>query len=136
MTNYSNASARMPLASTDGSTISIGNAALTGHDHGGWFVGSFLSNEARLRHTDGLEVKWGLHVAGDVRTDVNDRGGMHSLAILITGTFVIEFPALREEVMLSQAGDYVLYGPDVAHTWRAIEASTVVTVRWAVPESR
>ena len=134
MTNDSNASGRMPLVSNDRGSISIGNATLTGRDHGGWFVGPFLSVEAGIRHTDVLEVKWGLHMAGDVRTDVNERGGTHSLAILITGIFVIEFPALGEEVRLSQAGDYVLYGPDVAHTWRAIDDSTVVTVRWAVRE--
>jgi hypothetical protein len=136
MTNHSNGFAGMPLASNDRSTISIGNAALTGHDHGGWFVGPFLSNEARIRHTDAVEVKWGLHMAGDARIDVNDCEGMHSLAILITGTFVIEFPTLGEEVMLSQTGDYVLYGPDVAHSWRAIDASTVLTVRWAAREPR
>ena len=136
MSNHSNRSARMPLASDDRSIISIGNAVLTGQNHGGWFVGPFLSNEANIRHTDAVEVKWGLHMAGDVRTDVNDDAGMHSLAILITGTFVIEFPTLGEEVMLSHTGDYVLYGPGVAHRWRAIDASTVLTVRWAARESQ
>ncbi len=136
MTNNSNGSARMPLASDDRRNISTGNAALTGRSHGGWFVGSFLSNEAGIRHTDAVEMKWGLHMAGDVRTDVNDRAGMHSLAILVTGVFIIEFPTLGEEVMLSNTGDYVLYGPDIAHSWRAIEASTVLTIRWAARETR
>jgi hypothetical protein len=99
-------------------------------------VGSFLPDEAGIRHTDALEVKWGQHRAGDVRTDVNNGAGMCSLAILITGTFIIEFPTLDEEVVLSQAGDYVLYGPDVAHRWRAIDASTVLTVRWVAREQR
>jgi hypothetical protein len=108
----------------------MGNAALTGRDHTGWFVGPFISEKAGIRHTDAVEVKWGLHTAGETRTDLNDRGGTHSLAILITGKFVIEFPGLGEEVMLSRTGDYVLYGPEVAHSWRAVRASTVLTVRW------
>jgi len=127
----------MPLASDDRSTISVGNAALTGRrrDHTGWFIGPFLSEETGIRRTDAVEVKWGVHMVGEVRTDLNDQVGMHSLAILITGKFVIDFPTLGEEVMLSEAGDYVLYGPDVAHSWRAVEASTVLTVRWSAPDA-
>ncbi len=120
----------------DKCSISLGNAALVGRDHTGWFIGPFLPAEAGIRCTDSVEVKWGLHMAGEVRTGLNDQVGMRSLAILITGKFVIEFPILSKEVMLTKTGDYVLYGPDVAHSWRAVEASTVLTVRWSAPDSR
>ena len=134
MTNRSDLTARMPSTSDDTRSISVGNAASTSEGHAGWFIGPFLSKEAGVRRTDAVEVKWGRHMAGDVRADVNCQAGMHSLAILINGSFVIEFPTLGEEVVLARTGDYVLYGPDVAHSWRAVEASTVVTVRWSASE--
>jgi hypothetical protein len=136
MTRHSKQAAKAPLTSDDRSAVSVGNAALTGRDHTGWFIGPFLAEEAGIRRTDAVEVKWGLHMAGEVRTDLNDEVGTYSLAILITGNFAIEFPTLGEEVMLSQIGDYVLYGPDVAHSWRAVEASTVLTIRWSASDSR
>jgi hypothetical protein len=127
---------KVPLTSPDRSAISVGNAALTGRDNAGWFVGRFISEEAGIRRSEAVEVKWGLHTADEVRAGVNDQRGMYSLSILIAGKFMIEFPTLGEEVMLSQTGDYVMYGPGVAHSWRAVDASTVLTVRWAAPEAR
>jgi hypothetical protein len=136
MTSHSNAPAMMSLVTDDRSSISVGNAVLTGPGHGGWFVGNFLPNEAGIRQSAAVEVKWGLHMPEDARSSVNDCAGVYSLAILIDGAFVLEFPTLGEEVVLSQAGDYVLYGPDVPHSWRAIDTSTVLTIRWDAPESR
>src|SRR5215204_2718205 len=49
-------------------TVVVGNAS----DHGagetrGWFVGRFLPASMALRRTDAVEVKWGVHPAGESR---------------------------------------------------------------------
>lgn len=122
------------LASDGKGAISVGNASETGCGHGGWFIGPFLPVDAGIRRTDAVEVKWGRHSAGDSRAGLNDCLDTQSLAILLSGNFVVEFPTLGEEVVLSQAGDYVLYGPGMVHGWRAVESSTVLTVRWPAAE--
>lgn len=136
MASHSKQTTGTPLVADDRSTISVGNAALTGREHGGWFIGHFISEEAGTRRTDALQAKWGLHRAGEDRVGLNNHLDEHSLAILISGRFVIEFPTLGEEVMLSQPGDYVLYGPGFPHSWRAVEDSTVLTVRWPATDSQ
>ncbi|MFT3729483.1 MAG: hypothetical protein QM759_16795 [Terricaulis sp.] len=54
---------------------------------------------------------------------------MRTLNILIRGHFVLLFP--DREVPLRREGDYVIFGPDVAHSFRSEEESLVLTVRWA-----
>jgi len=44
------------------------------------------------------------------------------------GKFVLLFP--DREVPLEREGDFVLFGPGVAHSFRSVEESLVLTVRW------
>jgi hypothetical protein len=48
--------------------VFAGNAAEIGSRQRGWFVGHF-SGEPALRTND-VEIKWGVHAAGDARTEV------------------------------------------------------------------
>jgi quercetin dioxygenase-like cupin family protein len=41
---------------------------------------------------------------------------------------VLLFP--DEEVALEKEGDFVLFGPGIAHSFRSVEESLVLTVRW------
>ncbi len=48
--------------------------------------------------------------------------------MLIRGRFVLVFP--EREVTLANEGDFVLFGPGVPHSFRSLEESLVLTVRW------
>lgn len=112
--------------------ISIGNAEnfIDGPTRG-WFVGSFLDRSAGPGLTDQVEVKWGRHEAGEQRPGVADSGGSSSLTILVSGRFELLFPGEDPgRTVLEHQGDFALYGPGVPHTWRALEPSVILTVRW------
>lgn len=105
--------------------IQFGNAQ--DDTRAGWFVGAFMSPEAGLRETEAVEVKWGVHRAGEERAEWVTGEIRHTLSVLVLGRFVIEFP--DGEALLSQPGQFAQWGPGVDHRWRAIEDSTIVTVR-------
>ena len=45
-----------------------GNAAQDGDQYRGWLLGHFIDPAAHgIRHTTDLEVKWGIHPAGQTR---------------------------------------------------------------------
>lgn len=110
------------------SQVVFGNAQQEGVDRGGWFMGHFIPSADDPRSTSNLEVKWGVHKAGDGRTQWATNTEATSLSILITGRFRLQFP--EQEVLLSREGDYALWLPGVPHYWSAEEDSTIVTVRW------
>ncbi|MFI8351312.1 signal peptidase I [Streptomyces sp. NPDC085596] len=96
----------------------------TGRAHKGWFL-----NQAAGDPTQGLAMKWGIHPAGDQRPALSAPAETVSVAILIHGRFVLDFPG-HGTVELRQQGDWVQWPPGVTHTWWAVEASTVLTIRW------
>jgi hypothetical protein len=111
------------------STVLIGNAGDDGAGQTrGWFVGHFLPPSTLLRCTDAVEVKWGVHPAGDSRPSMAMGTTATTLSVLVTGAFRVVFP--DREVPLSRPGDYVLFPPGVPHGWTADADSIVVTVRW------
>ncbi len=120
--------------------IVFGNAPLEGAARGGWFVGHFLGTDAGLRSTAEIEVKWGVHAAGEARSEWSIAGEAQTLSILISGRFRLQF--VGRDCVLSQPGDYVLWAAGVPHGWTAEEASTILTIRWpskpgdSVPFSR
>lgn len=78
-----------------------------------------------------FEAKWGVHKAGEGRSTWASSTGK-TLTILISGRFTNSF---RDEdqtivVQMSRPGDFILFGPDTEHTWRALEDSVVLTFRW------
>ncbi|WML80917.1 signal peptidase I [Streptomyces sp. VNUA74] len=125
------------LSINDGLRISTGNAEdPLFSPHGGWFVGGFLSNLSGLRRDSSLAVKWGVHKAGEMREEPSSSAIENSLAILISGVFKLQFPGESPtQVILSERGDYVLFGPGVQHVWTALNNSVIVTIRWHVPSS-
>lgn len=109
------------------SQVVFGNANIEGASRRGWFIGHFLS-PGDPRSTSDLEVKWGIHPAGDHRSDWAKNREATTLSILIKGRFRVQFP--EQEILLSREGDYVLWCPGVSHTWYAEEESIILTVRW------
>jgi hypothetical protein len=108
-----------------------GNAILDGRNNrsSGWFLGEFISASEGLRHSKDVEVKWGVHVAGETKTGIGTNKISTTLAILISGKFVLTFPG-RENICLNDQGDYAVFGPGIPHAWTAIEDTIIITIRW------
>jgi quercetin dioxygenase-like cupin family protein len=113
--------------------VRVGNARAEGGERRGWFVGHFLP-AGDLRATEAVEVKWGIHPAGEARAGWVQESTATSLSILLRGRFRLRFP--DREVLLASEGDYALWAPDVPHHWQAEEDSVVLTVRWPSRPSR
>ena len=110
------------------SEVIFGNAGAEGASRGGWFAGHFMTPLDDARSTSTLEVKWGVHSAGDCRTQWAVNAVATTLSILVKGRFRLQFPS--QEILLSREGDYALWLPGVPHYWFAEEDSVIVTVRW------
>ena len=130
--------------------VSKGNAAVQGAPHNGWFVGDFTQwlgergappsalASVGLRDTRVLEVKWGIHPAGQPRPEGwAKRTAAVGVSVLVSGEFVVVFresaDSPEREVPLREQGDFVVWGPAVEHRWYAVQDSIILTVRWAVP---
>jgi hypothetical protein len=105
-----------------------GNAAVDGANRWGWFVGHFITPREDPRSTEIVEVKWGVHQAGDSRTQWAVNNAAATLSILINGRFRLQFE--DTEVVLSREGDYVIWASGVPHWWVAESDCTILTVRW------
>jgi hypothetical protein len=106
----------------------FGNAAEASKDTRGWFVGHFMPGEDNPLRTSDLELKWFFHAKGETRHEWSPPSPVRTLNVLIRGRFVLLFP--DHEVALQREGDYVMFGPDIAHSFRCEEDSVVLTVRW------
>lgn len=110
------------------SGVIVGNACIEGGDRRGWFLGHFVEPASDPRATTAVEVKWGIHAAGEGRSQWSVNAEATTLSILLQGRFHLQFP--DRECLLTQVGDYAFWLPGVPHSWQAEEASTVLTVRW------
>lgn len=117
--------------------VYVGNATVDAAADRGWLLGHFKPL-GDLRHSDDVEIKWGVHPPGDRRRRWATGEKRTALLVLISGRFRMEFP--DGDVLLEKQGDYVVWGPGVDHSWRAEADSIVLTVRWpsipgyAIPE--
>jgi hypothetical protein len=109
-------------------TLVSGNASEASKDTRGWFVGNFMPGEDNPLRTEALEVKWYTHAKGETRAQWAPGNPVKTLNILIRGHFVLLFP--NQEVALEKEGDFVLFGPGLPHSYRAVEESLILTVRW------
>jgi hypothetical protein len=106
----------------------VGNAAIDSKDRRGWIVGHFLDQEDGIRVSDEVEVKWGIHPAGDARHDWQTDEHRTTVILLVSGQFRIELSA--GTFVLKDQGDYAMWGPSIDHSWHAEEDSIIITVRW------
>jgi glyoxylate utilization-related uncharacterized protein len=105
-----------------------GNANDDGADNRGWLLGHFLAETAGVRATDAVEVKWGVHPAGQQRDGWATDEQRTTMLLLVDGKFRLDLSG--GSVTLERQGDYVVWGPGIDHLWHAEEDSVVVTVRW------
>jgi hypothetical protein len=105
--------------------IYVGNAA-TDAAARGWLLGHFMP-PGDPRNSDDVEIKWGVHPAGERRPGWVTDDPRSMLSVLVSGRFRIDLP--DRSVVLAEPGDYIVFH-GVNHTWHAEEASVVVSVRW------
>lgn len=105
-----------------------GNVNIASQNTRGWFLGHFMPGEQNPLRTEAVELKWYTHAKGETRVEWAPGNPVQTLNILIRGHFVLLFP--DQEVSLKNEGDFVLFGPGVPHSFRSVEESLVLTVRW------
>ena len=115
-----------------GKDFYFGNANADQVRSSGWFVGQFVAPELGLRHQAAVEVKWGIHPDGDRRPSPWANGNGTTISVLVEGVLRVTFhvDGTQEEVMLQKRGDYVVFGPDVVHSWVATGDTIVLSVRF------
>ncbi len=113
--------------------IATGNTVDSAHqqDRSGWFVGQFMPVNSPANTRD-VEIKWGVHAAGDTNEGFCKNRTAKTVSILIEGRFSLTFqgPDGSQTVMLERKGDYALWDAGITHNWAALEDSVVLTVRW------
>lgn len=111
----------------NGKNWHFGNAEVDGANHRGWLVGHFIDPED-IRLSEDVEIKWGIHIAGEERESWHGVEHRTTVLVLVRGRFLINLDASSH--VLSSEGDYAMWGPGVGHSWRAEEDSVVITIRW------
>jgi hypothetical protein len=107
-----------------------GNALKDGKQ--GWFVGQFMPSSMGLSRQTAVEVKWGQHPKGERRRGVSRCQTATTISVLISGAFVtrLMIDQTMREITLATPGDYLVFGPGIAHSWEALEDSLVISVRF------
>jgi quercetin dioxygenase-like cupin family protein len=106
----------------------VGNAAIDGEDHRGWLIGHFLCDSDGVRASEAVEVKWGIHPAGEGRDAWHTDEQRTTVLLLIKGRFRLDLTV--GTFMLQKEGDYAVWGPGIDHSWQAEEDTVIVTIRW------
>ncbi len=106
--------------------IYAGKAEADGALNRGWLVGHFMP-DGDIRRSEDVEIKWGVHPAGERREQWVTQEARTSLHVLISGRFTIETP--DQAIELAQPGEYVMLH-QVGHSWHANEDSVLLSVRW------
>ena len=81
-----------------------------------------------LDRSGDIEVKWGVHAAGEKREQWAPDDRRTALVILVSGHFLVQLGDGSAD--LAEPGDYVMWGPGTGHSWTAVDDSVVMTVRW------
>ncbi|MGW0773161.1 signal peptidase I [Streptomyces sp. NPDC002835] len=107
--------------------VYVGNAGKDAALDHGWLLGHF-KDAGDPRHSEAVEIKWGVHPPGEERARWVSGERRTALLVLISGRFRVRLPG--RDVLLTEQGDYVVWGRGVDHSWLAEEESVVLTVRW------
>ncbi|MCA1607078.1 MAG: signal peptidase I [Actinobacteria bacterium] len=105
-----------------------GNATEDGRENRGWLFGHFIDPSEGVRSTKDVEVKWGIHTAGETRSAWTTDDQRTTLVLLVEGNFRVNLT--EGSVTMNRQGDYIMWGPGIDHSWEALDDSIVITVRW------
>jgi hypothetical protein len=112
---------------TEASNWHVGNAETDGADRRGWLIGHFIPPDD-IRMSKDVEVKWGIHPAGEQRDDWQGDEYRTTVLLLVRGRFRINLSV--DSYLLQREGDYAMWGPGIGHSWMAEDDSVVITIRW------
>ncbi len=107
---------------------SSGNADDDSNATRGWLIGHFIDPSEGMRSSKDVEVKWGIHPAGDKRPDWTSDDRRTTLVLLVYGQFRVDLTDGGST--MTRQGDYMMWGPGIDHSWEALADSVVITVRW------
>jgi quercetin dioxygenase-like cupin family protein len=105
-----------------------GNAEEDGRDRRGWILGHFIDPAEGVRSSKDVEIKWGIHPAGDKRAEWTTDDQRTTLVFRVSGKFRIDLT--EGSFTLEREGDYLVWGPGIDHSWEAVTDAVIVTVRW------
>jgi hypothetical protein len=111
----------------------FGNAAVDQVRGTGWFVGQFIPPDWGPRHQTDVELKWAMHADGERRRHgAEANGNATTISVLIHGALraIFHIDGAPRVVTLKNEGDYVIFGPDVVHSWEALGDTVVLSVRF------
>lgn len=116
----------------DGSVVSrnwhSGNAEDDAREYRGWILGHFIDPAEGIRSSKDVEIKWGIHPAGEKRADWTADDQRITVVFQVSGEFRIDLT--EGSFTLERKGDYLIWGPGIDHSWEALTDAVVVTVRW------
>ena len=92
-----------------------------------WLFGHFMPN-GDPRQTSDLCIAMNDHHKGITREAWAFNKRATTLSILLEGFVFMEFP--EKDVLLSEPGDYVMWGCGVPHRWRSEDGTKFMSVRW------
>jgi len=96
----------------------------------GWFIGYFMDTDSFFKNDD-FEVKWAVHSKREKKLGAIIKNSAKTIVILIKGEFVVRFPYIKREVILSQVGDFVSFNANkIKHDGEALKDSIVLVIRW------
>jgi quercetin dioxygenase-like cupin family protein len=109
----------------------VGNATDEADEHRGRLLGHFMAEpgDTSIRATNALEVKWGIHPAGQERPAWTSGEVRTTMVILVSGRFYVNLTVGK--VLLDRQGDYAVWGPGIDHSWKAEGDSVVITLAFA-----
>jgi hypothetical protein len=117
----------------------FGNAAVDQVRGTGWFVGQFVPPASGPRHQTDVELKWAIHPDGQRRQQgAEANGNATTISVLIHGALraTFEIDGMAHVVTLQKEGDYVIFGPEIVHSWEALGDTVVLSVRFPSVEVR
>jgi len=96
---------------------------------------STAKEKPALRQSQVVEMKWGMHRAGETRAEWAPCSDKQTMSLLVRGKFLLRFRAPEQltlivERRLEREGDYAVWGTSVEHTWLVEEDAVIFTVRW------
>lgn len=128
------------------SGITAGNAKDDGKEFRFWVVGEieqwckendipFDREGYGLRNSSDIEVKWGMYGKGSERNIWASCSDRTAMSILLRGDCIFYFREAgrnhrAREVRVQQEGDYVIWNEDLEHTWKVLDDSVFLTLRW------
>jgi hypothetical protein len=84
------------------------NADEDGRGTRGWLLGQFIDPAQGVRSSQDVEVKWGVHPAGEKRAGWTGGDQRTTMALLVSGSFRIDLT--EGSVTLERQGDCAVWG--------------------------